>query len=117
STGGRDASIESCTSAAPVYCHRDTVMRPCLLSAEPLEDRLTPAAAGVLDPSFGSGGEVIALNNTFSRGQAVAVDQLGRVVVAGYTAGAGGNDFAVLRFNPDGTPDTTFGTSGVETLD
>ncbi|MDB5312251.1 MAG: uncharacterized protein JWO38_6453 [Gemmataceae bacterium] len=94
-----------------------SILGSARLYLESLERRDVPTAVGVLDPTFGTGGQVIALYNTSSRAQAVAVDSLGRVVVAGYTPGTGGNDFVVLRFNSDGTPDTAFGTGGKETLD
>jgi uncharacterized delta-60 repeat protein/uncharacterized repeat protein (TIGR01451 family) len=48
---------------------------------------------------------------------AVRVDALGRVVVAGQTAGAGGRDFVVARYKRDGSLDTTFGSGGYITTD
>jgi uncharacterized delta-60 repeat protein len=84
---------------------------------EHLEPRETPAAVGTLDPTFGTGGRA-----TFNLGgsdvafDAVA-DRAGRVVVAGFTPGAGGSDFLVERVNTDGTLDTTFGTGGKTTID
>src|SRR5207248_10106800 len=51
---------------------------------------------------------------------AVAVQPHGKIVGAGYTDGGtvgGANDFAVLRLNPDGSPDPTFGTGGKVTVD
>ena len=52
---------------------------------------------------------------TASAVSAVAVDGRGRVVVAG-TAAAASPDFVVARLNPDGTPDPTFGGTGVVTV-
>jgi uncharacterized delta-60 repeat protein len=90
------------------------------LRAEALEDRLAPAAAGTLDPTFAAGGKLVVA--TPGAGGPSAVDSLGRVIVAG-SVGVPGNlgtesgDVVVLRFNPDGTPDTTFGTGGRVTID
>jgi len=38
----------------------------------------------------------------------VAIDSIGRIVLAG----SSGSDFAVARYNPDGTPDNTFNSTG-----
>ena len=70
--------------------------------------------SGSLDASFGSGGKVLtdfgaASDDTAS---AVAIQQDGRVVVAGYSDAAGGGDFALARYNADGSLDTTFGSGG-----
>jgi uncharacterized delta-60 repeat protein len=50
---------------------------------------------------------------------AVAIQSDGRVLAAGsiVRSGAGDTDFAVMRFNPDGTADATFGTDGRVTTD
>src|SRR5437667_12721571 len=88
----------------------------CVPALERLEERDVPATVGGLDPSFGSGGKLIALG-AGSNATDVAVDHLGRVVVAGNTPGPGGQDFLALRFNPDGTPDLTFGTGGTVAID
>jgi uncharacterized delta-60 repeat protein len=45
----------------------------------------------------------------FDTAAAVTVDAQGRILVVGETEGAGGADFALIRVNPDGTRDTTFG--------
>ena len=65
------------------------------------------AAPGVLDPLFGTDGWVTAFP-LGSQGQAVAVDQHGRIVVAGTTLDRH-VDVAVARFLPDGRPDPGFG--------
>ncbi len=71
---------------------------------------------GGLDPSFGSGGRV---STAFSNGarsdeaQAVAVQPDGKILVAGTSdQGATGYDFAVARYNADGTLDAGFGSNG-----
>lgn len=39
------------------------------------------------------------------------------VVLGGYTLAAGNRDLLLLRFKPDGQPDSSFGTNGATTLD
>ncbi len=74
---------------------------------------------GSLDSSFGTGGFAeTSLPSTakFVSAAAVAVQPDGKIVVAGTTATLGTNvgpEFALLRLNPNGTLDTTFGTDGV----
>jgi uncharacterized delta-60 repeat protein len=79
------------------------------------------AAAGDLDPSFGTGGIVTTNVSTIDIAQAVAVQADGKIVAAGSSTRTSppGFDqfFSVARYNPDGTPDTSFGTSGVVTAD
>jgi uncharacterized delta-60 repeat protein len=73
---------------------------------------------GVPDPEFGSGGIVIAdAAGQFGHANAVVLDPLGNLVVAGTSAP--GTSFAttVARFQPNGTPDETFGTSGASTFE
>ena len=77
-------------------------------------------ADGSLDATFGIGGVVLVsvAADATDEGRAVAVDDLGRVVVAGYTNGVNGmNDFLVVRLNADGSPDSSFATDGVLTAD
>ncbi|MCY2986485.1 MAG: hypothetical protein NTY19_01240 [Planctomycetota bacterium] len=73
------------------------------LLVEPLEDRRL-LAAGVLDPTFGSGGVVttdIGVGS-FDLGGGVVVQPNGRIVVAG----SSDDDFAIVRYMPDGKLDT-----------
>jgi uncharacterized delta-60 repeat protein len=44
---------------------------------------------------------------------AVAFDSAGKAYAAGFLAESGDNRMIVVRFNPDGTRDTSFGTNGV----
>lgn len=76
---------------------------------------------GTIDTTFNSGGSLAGTNTTpidnasaQSFGQAVVLQPDGKIVVAGYvTDGLSGlNRFAVARFNPDGTLDTTFNSGG-----
>jgi uncharacterized delta-60 repeat protein len=89
---------------------------------EPLEGRSLLSASS-LDSSFGMNG--LVTNATYGgqeRGNAVALEPNGQIVVAGsYTIVAGtpaqaaslmNANWAVLRFNPDGSLDTSFGSGG-----
>lgn len=69
---------------------------------------------GALDTSFGSGGRV---TTETGEAQAVVLQPDGKLVAAGRTGGAGGTDIALVRYNPDGTLDTTFGIGGLVTTD
>jgi uncharacterized delta-60 repeat protein len=75
---------------------------------------------GSLDASFGSGGKATAdFNGQTDRAFAVAIQTDGKIVVAGSAAPATGvsTDFAVARFNSNGTPDPSFGSGGQLTTD
>jgi uncharacterized delta-60 repeat protein len=70
---------------------------------------------GTPDPSFSSDGIAtfdFPPADDFQEGNSVTVDAQGRILVFGVTEGVGGTDFALIRVNPDGTRDTTFGPLG-----
>jgi uncharacterized delta-60 repeat protein len=74
---------------------------------------------GTLDNTFGSGGVVIthlsdsssAYNKQFSV-SALVLQPDGKLVVGGDTDANSGDDFALVRYLPDGMLDETFGTTG-----
>src|SRR5215813_12415350 len=74
------------------------------------------AAVGDLDSSFGVGGKVVTDVSGFTEesGEDVAIQPDGKILVAGFALNStnGTDDFVVLRYNPDGSPDTTFGLGG-----
>jgi uncharacterized delta-60 repeat protein len=75
--------------------------------------RLT--ANGSLDSSFNGTGILIvpiSSNASFDVFNKVIVQANGRITVAGETSGGISQDTAVLRYNVNGTPDTTFGSGG-----
>jgi uncharacterized delta-60 repeat protein len=84
-------------------------------------------ANGKLDQSFGSGGVVSVPrpSGTVFVLAGVAVDSQGRILLAGLTRPLPTNSTpdpllssaAVLRYNANGTPDTTFGNGGIEITD
>ncbi|MDQ3573320.1 MAG: endonuclease/exonuclease/phosphatase family protein [Actinomycetota bacterium] len=74
---------------------------------------------GSLDTTFGGDGLVTTdYSGAGDAGNAVAIQADGRIVVAGSASRGGDNwDFAVARYNPDGSLDTTFGGDGLVTTD
>lgn len=70
---------------------------------------------GSLDPSFGTGGRAkTAFTNFINSPNDEAIQPDGKIVVAGETESADGtlSEFAVARFNPNGTLDRGFGVGG-----
>lgn len=70
---------------------------------------------GTLDSTFNSTGIVIKDINNASRDEAesVKVQSDGKIIVVGHSTSNSDSDFAVLRFNPDGSLDTSFNNSGI----
>ncbi len=70
-------------------------------------------------PTFntGSGFATTLVGTSGNLGNAVVVQPDGKVIVGGGATVGAGNDFALARFNADGTLDATFGTSGHVTTD
>lgn len=67
---------------------------------------------GLLDPEFGQTGKVVVdAGGFFESIRAIALDPGGRIVAAGRTNGERRGDLLLTRFRPDGTLDTTFGTT------
>src|SRR5687767_7986385 len=82
--------------------------RTARLRVESLEDRATPAA-GQLDPTFGGGDGFQQFGTQMVSDVAVAAD--GHVfALTGPRFNSG--PATLVRFNPDGTLDTSFGTGG-----
>jgi uncharacterized delta-60 repeat protein len=71
-------------------------------------------ANGALDPTFGVGG-VVPTGSYPAVSLALQTD--GRIVTGVGVSGGRNGDFGVMRRLSDGTPDPTFGTAGVATLD
>ena len=72
---------------------------------------------GTFDPNFGVGGKVTT--NLGGADVAIAMKRQddGKLVVGGRTGTGGGiHDFALVRYLPDGTVDTSFGSGGVSTV-
>ena len=67
---------------------------------------------GSLDTSFDSDGKVTTALNGDDWGEKVAIQTDGKIVVSGATKGGGFYDFAVVRYNSDGSLDTSFDSDG-----
>jgi len=73
---------------------------------------------GTLDASFGTGGEVTTTFGvpqqgfSFALAYSLALQQDGKIVLAGEATINGDRDFALARYNSNGTLDPTFGTGG-----
>lgn len=74
---------------------------------------------GSIDATFGDTGKTHTLFGAKCGANAVAVQADGKIVVAGYTstttANSGDFDIMAVRYNADGSLDTTFATNGIFT--
>lgn len=71
---------------------------------------------GTLDVRFGTGGVVTYGGTGRDRGFDATVQKDGKIVVTGATIVDQQDDLLLLRLNPDGKPDPTFGKGGVVTF-
>ena len=86
-----------------------------LLVAQVILSPPANAAPGDLDPTFGIGGKVVSsFGAPFDAASAVAIQGDGKIVVAG---SAFNGDFLVVRYNPNGSLDPSFGGGGLVTTD
>ena len=93
-----------CARAGVVTCLLGAIMAPA------------SAADGHLDPSFGSDGRVTTAFPGGSFASAVAIQADGKIVAVGAAAGASmTGEFAVARYETDGTLDPTFDGDGMLT--
>ena len=68
---------------------------------------------GSLDTSFDSDGKVTtAIGSANDSAFSVAIQSDGKIVVAGYSDNGSNDDFALVRYNTDGTLDTSFDSDG-----
>lgn len=73
---------------------------------------------GTLDGSFGSGGKLRSkIGNNFSYAHSAITLPDGKILAAGCALNATGLDFAMKKFNDNGTVDNTFGVNGIVTTD
>ncbi len=91
----------------------NTLRKAPVKSRSLLVEQLEPRdlMAVFLDPSFSTDGKLTAdIGGGNDVAQAVATQQDGKIVVAGYSYfGSSDEDVALARYNADGSPDTTFG--------
>src|SRR5262249_21655222 len=103
----RGLSRSGCRGIAPSGGH-------CPLCLERLEDRCL-LNAGALDLGFGASGKLTTVfpGSLGSSARATALQADGKIVAAGSVTNSGtGADFALVRYNPDGSLDATFGGGG-----
>jgi uncharacterized delta-60 repeat protein len=72
---------------------------------------------GSLDSTFGSGGKVVTPIGANAGVSALLLQPDGKLVAAGSSSAGGDADFALARYDTDGTLDATFGSGGVVTTD
>jgi uncharacterized delta-60 repeat protein len=84
-----------------------------------VQDVEAQAAPGNLDTTFGSGGKVITPFPGFTGagGFAIAVQEDGKMVVAAEISSDTAQDFGMVRYNTNGSLDTSFGSGGFVTTD
>src|SRR4051794_32265907 len=75
---------------------------------------------GTLDSTFDGDGKLTIPFHLLGQKDSVANDVViqndGKIVVAGYDMNGGDTDFAVVRLNPNGSPDTSFDGDGKKTI-
>ena len=108
--------------AAGVALHPQQPAAGGVIAAPTPAPRSAPLSppAGDLDPTFGSGGQVMtAMGSGRSYAHAVAIQHDGKIVAAGQAqVGRGNNyDFGLTRYNSNGALDASFGSGGLVTTD
>lgn len=69
---------------------------------------------GTLDNSFdGDGKLVTAVGTSYSEIASIAIQSDGKILAAGYGSVSASSDFALARYNVDGSPDNSFDTDGI----
>jgi uncharacterized delta-60 repeat protein/gliding motility-associated-like protein len=87
-----------------------------LLIAAGLLPTFSYAQPGSLDLSFDNDGLVTTvIGGGYDAGYSVAIQSDGKIVVAGYSNNNSNFDFALVRYNPDGSLDDTFDSDGIVT--
>ena len=78
--------------------------------------RSEQAAPGDLDFTFGTGGIVTtAIGTAEDKVNSLAIQPDGKLVAAGYSYNGVQNKFALVRYNTDGSLDSSFGSGGIVT--
>ena len=74
---------------------------------------------GTVDSSFGTNGRIITPVLPFyvDIARAVAIQTNGKILVAGESSSGSISDFSIIRYNLNGTLDSSFGTGGEVTVD
>ena len=122
------ASIAGTATALAVYSNAHAATAGDVVAAGGMnaEENADPNAFAVVrylpngkpDPTFGSGGEVTTAFKAYGndQAQAVMIQGDGKIIAAGFAAGTtrkgNGYDFALARYNVNGSLDKTFGSGG-----
>lgn len=73
--------------------------------------------AGMLDPDFGEDGIVTRSIGPYNdEANAMTIQPDGKIIIAGFSSSGTDTDFALARFNSDGTIDYSFGVDGYSIL-
>ena len=72
---------------------------------------------GNLDTSFGTGGKVTTDFGSFDGAEGLVIQPDGKIIATGATGTTANADFALARYNPDGSLDPSFGSGGKRTTD
>lgn len=65
-----------------------------------------------LDPTFGTNGIVVTNSTPHDEAYNIAMQPDGKIVICGYSGSNGTMDFALSRYNTNGSLDNTFGNNG-----
>jgi uncharacterized delta-60 repeat protein len=69
---------------------------------------------GSLDPDFNQNGTVVtAVSPSDDEVLTLALQADGKIIAAGYSSNGKNRDFAIVRYNSDGSPDSGFGAAGM----
>jgi uncharacterized delta-60 repeat protein len=71
---------------------------------------------GSLDPTFDGDGKVMTNFLGSDEGHAIVIQEDGKILVAGFKSISGSADFALARYNTDGSLDATFDGDGMLTV-
>jgi len=71
------------------------------------------SADGILDSTFNDSGIVITPIGGSDRANTISIQEDGKIIVAGSTYNGSDYDFAVVRYNSDGSLDYTFNIAGI----
>src|SRR5438445_6149249 len=95
-----------------VHMQRRTERKPSFRPQLELLESRDLLSAGSLDATFGAGGIALTDFGASDFAYAVAMQPDDKIVVAGSTGTQVGGDFALARYDPNGTLDTTFSFDG-----
>ncbi|AWI25915.1 T9SS type A sorting domain-containing protein [Flavobacterium pallidum] len=72
---------------------------------------------GSMDMDFGDNGKILGTPSAFNGVNSLVLTGDGKIILSGYTFSAGLAKVLAMKYNNDGSPDISFGTSGTFTKD